>query len=60
MSRAVKCDRCGQYTETWKSGREANCTVTTGALLPVTKKYDLCPKCVEELKEFMREREENE
>lgn len=60
MSRAIKCDRCGQYTETWKSDGEANCTVTTRALFPVTKKYDLCPKCVEELKEFMREREENE
>ena len=38
MSRAIKCDRCGQYTETWKSGREANCTVTMRVLFPVTKK----------------------
>lgn len=60
MSIAIKCDRCGQYTETWKSCRGVNCTVTTIELFPVTKKYDLCPKCVEELKEFMREREENE
>ena len=60
MSRAIKCDRCGQYKETWNSNREANCVVTKGTLFPITKKYDLCSKCVKELEEFMQGREENE
>ena len=60
MSKAMKCDRCGQYVDIRNNSKEARCAVTTMALIPNTIEYDLCEECAEELNRFRQGREENE
>lgn len=60
MSIAMKCDRCGQCVGIGNNSRKVRCEVKTMALFANIGEYDLCEECAKELKEFMREREENE
>lgn len=62
MSRAIKCDRCGMYTDENHGNETAHCTIETGSEVfrDEDRRYDLCKKCAEELEEFMRGRKENE
>ena len=56
MARAFKCDRCGNYFD-WKSGKMSGFAFLAydpirGRYSIEREKYDLCPKCVQDLKEW--------
>ena len=60
MSIVMKCDRCGQCVGIGNNSIKVRCEVKMMALFANIGEYDLCEECAKELKEFMREREENE
>lgn len=61
MSKAWKCDRCGGFFEPYNYDPEKELVITTRTKLSnCTKIYDLCPKCVEDLRKWFFEYKEVE
>ena len=62
--RARKCDRCGCYYDTYQGKMKFEKTGGANALLLIDrfednkamsrKSYDLCPRCMQELEEFLK------
>lgn len=62
--RARKCDRCGCYYDTYQGSMKFEKTGRANALCLIDrfednnnmsrKSYDLCPRCMQELEEFLK------
>lgn len=62
--RARKCDRCGCYYDTYQGKMKFEKTGGANALWLIDrfednkamsrKSYDLCPRCMQELEEFLK------
>lgn len=62
--RARKCDRCGCYYDTYQGNMKFEKTGRANALWLIDRfednkamsreSYDLCPRCMQELEEFLK------
>ena len=57
MSFAIKCDRCGNYSDKYGRKRSIDGSFVRGIKIFTSgpyMEYDLCENCIEDLCEFMR------